>query len=45
LNVRLDDVNEGIDRHLRWVITTVISTAFAIVAANVGILTLVLRAR
>jgi len=31
--------------HLRWIITTVITMAVAIVGANVGILTLLLRAR
>jgi len=36
---------DRMDQHLRWVITTVITMAIAIVGANVGILTLLLRAR
>jgi hypothetical protein len=47
LNHRLDQMNDQMngrmDQHLRWIITTVITTAFAIVGANVGILTLLLR--
>jgi len=42
---RFDRMNERMDHHLRWVITTVITTALAILGANVGILTLLLRAR
>jgi hypothetical protein len=42
---RMDQVNGRMDQHLRWIITTVITTAFAIVGANVGILTLLLRGR
>ena len=38
-------MNGRLDQHLRWVITTVITTAFAIIGANVGILTLLLRGR
>jgi hypothetical protein len=45
MNHRLDQMNDRLDRHLRWIITTVITTAFAIVGANVGILTLLLRGR
>ena len=37
---RFDRMNERMDQHLRWVITTVITTALAILGANVGILTL-----
>jgi hypothetical protein len=43
MNQRFDHVRGRMDQHLRWVITTVITTAFAIVGANVGILTLLLR--
>jgi TolA-binding protein len=45
LNDRMDQMNGRLDQHLRWVITTVITTAFAIIGANVGILTLLLRGR
>ena len=42
---RFDRMADRMDQHLRWVITTVITMAVAIVGANVGILTLLLRAR
>jgi len=42
---RFDRMAERMDQHLRWVITTVITMGVAIVGANVGILTLLLRAR
>jgi len=42
---RMDQMNGRLDQHLRWVITTVITTAFAVIGANVGILTLLLRGR
>jgi TolA-binding protein len=45
MNGRMDQMNGRLDQHLRWVITTVITTAFAIIGANVGILTLLLRGR
>jgi hypothetical protein len=45
MNDRMDQMNGRLDQHLRWVITTVITTAFAIVGANVGIFTLLLRGR
>ena len=45
MNGRLDQMSGRLDQHLRWVITTVITTAFAIIGANVGILTLLLRGR
>ena len=45
LNARFDHLNARLDQQLRWVITTVVTTAFAIIGANVGILTLLLRAR
>jgi hypothetical protein len=45
VSVRFDHMGDRMDQHLRWVITTVITTAFAIVGANVAILTLLLRAR
>ena len=45
MNDRMDQMNGRLDQHLRWVITTVITTAFAIIGANVGILTLLLRGR
>ena len=45
MNGRMDQVNARLDQHLRWVITTVITTAFAAIGANVGILTLLLRGR
>jgi hypothetical protein len=41
---RFDHMADRMDQHLRWVITTVITMAVAIVGANVGILTLLLRA-
>ena len=40
-----DQMNGRLDQHLRWIVTTVITTAFAIVSANVAILTLLLRGR
>jgi hypothetical protein len=36
---RFDRMADRMDQHLRWVITTVITMAVAIVGANVGILT------
>jgi ElaB/YqjD/DUF883 family membrane-anchored ribosome-binding protein len=42
---RFDHMADRMDQHLRWIITTVITMAVAIVGANVGILTLLLRAR
>lgn len=45
MNDRMDQMNGRLDQHLRWVITTVITTAFAIIGANVGLLTLLLRGR
>jgi hypothetical protein len=42
---RFDRMADRMDQHLRWVITTVITVAVAIVGANVGILALLLRAR
>jgi len=45
VNTRFDHMAERMDQHLRWVITTVITTAVAIIGANVGILALLLRAR
>jgi len=45
VNARFDHMGDRMDQHLRWVITTVITMAVAIVGANVGILTLLLRAR
>ena len=45
VNARFDHMADRMDQHLRWVITTVITMAVAIVGANVGILTLLLRAR
>jgi hypothetical protein len=45
MNGRLDQMNGRLDQHLRWIITTMITTAFAIVGANVGLLTLLLRGR
>jgi hypothetical protein len=45
VNARFDHMAERMDQHLRWVITTVITTAVAIIGANVGILALLLRAR
>jgi DNA anti-recombination protein RmuC len=45
MNDRMDQMNGRLDQHLRRVITTVITTAFAIIGANVGILTLLLRGR
>jgi hypothetical protein len=45
VNDRMDQMNGRLDRHLRWVITTVITTAFAIIGVHVGILTLLLRGR
>ena len=49
LGSRLDQmsaqINTRLDQQLRWVITTVITTAFAILGANVGLLTLLLRPR
>jgi TolA-binding protein len=45
LNDRMDQMNGRLDQHLRWVITTVITMAFAVIGANVGILTLLLRGR
>ena len=45
MNDRMDQMNGRLDQHLRWVITTVITTAFAVIGANVGILTLLLRGR
>ena len=44
-NTRFDHLADRMDRHLRWVITTVITMAVAIGGANVGILTLLLRPR
>jgi hypothetical protein len=45
MNDRLDRMNSRLDQHFRWIVTTVITTAFAIIGANIGILTLLLRAR
>lgn len=45
MNGRVDQMGGRLDQHLRWVITTVITTAFAVIGANVGILTLLLRGR
>lgn len=45
VSARFDHMGDRMDQHLRWVITTVITMAVAIVGANVGILTLLLRAR
>ena len=45
MDQRLHHAGDRMDQHLRWVITTVITTAVAIVGANGGILTLLLRAR
>jgi len=42
---RFDHMADRMDQHLRWVITTVITMGVAIVGANVGILTVLLRAR
>jgi hypothetical protein len=42
---RLDRMNSRLDQHFRWIVTTVITTALAIIGANIGILTLLLRAR
>ena len=42
---RFDHMADRMDQHLRWIITTVITMAVAIVGANVGILPLLLRAR
>jgi uncharacterized coiled-coil protein SlyX len=42
---RFDRMADRMDQHLRWVITTVVTMAVAVVGANVGILTLLLRAR
>jgi len=42
---RFDHMADRMDQHLRWIITTVITVAVAIVGADVGILTLILRAR
>jgi hypothetical protein len=42
---RFDRMAERMDQHLRWIITTVITMGVATVGANVGILTLLLRAR
>jgi chromosome segregation ATPase len=45
MNDRLERMNSRLDQHFRWIVTTVITTAFAIIGANIGILTLLLRAR
>jgi hypothetical protein len=45
LTARMDQLSGRMDQHLRWVITTMITTAFAIIGSNVGILTLLLRGR
>ena len=45
VNARFDHMGDRMDQHLRWVITTVITMAVAVVGANVGILSLLLRAR
>jgi hypothetical protein len=42
---RLAHMSDRMDQHLRWVITTVITMGVAIVGANVGIMTSLLRTR